>query len=173
MVFFALSTSAALTVWTLRHTAPSTAAIGGCVTVLPATALTIAGLHGAGLPAVYGGAALAGMAFGAVSQGALRMILASLDEADRATTLAAYYILSYLSMSLPAVAAGGATQLYGLATASHTYAVIGALLALAALAALAALDGPRRRAAPIQQPATSTDNTCAGIAPAPVQDIAP
>ncbi len=41
------------------------------------------------------------------------MLLASLDERDRAATLAAYYILSYLSMSLPAVAAGAAAQHYG------------------------------------------------------------
>ncbi|WAU86679.1 hypothetical protein O1Q96_25190 [Streptomyces sp. Qhu-G9] len=38
---------------------------------------------------VYSGAVLAGIAFGAVSQGALRMLLASLDERDRAATLAA------------------------------------------------------------------------------------
>ncbi|GAA1931560.1 MFS transporter [Streptantibioticus ferralitis] len=138
MVFFTLSAAAALTVWTLRRTAPFATAIGGYLAVLPAAALTLSGLHGAGLPAIYGGAALAGIAFGAVSQGALRMILASLDEQDRAATLAAYYVLSYLSMSLPAVAAGAATQHYGLGTASHAYAILAALLAVAALAALAA-----------------------------------
>ncbi|EPD92445.1 MULTISPECIES: MFS transporter [Streptomyces] len=136
MVFFTLSAAAALTVWTLRRTAPSTAAVGGCLAVLPAAALTLSGLHGAGLPAVYGGAALAGIAFGAVSQGALRTVLASLDERDRATTLAAYYVLSYLSMSLPAIAAGAATQAFGLGTTSHAYALTTALLAVAALAAL-------------------------------------
>ncbi|MGW2089890.1 MFS transporter [Streptomyces sp. NPDC001880] len=138
MVFFALSATAALTVWALRRRPPRATAIGGCLSVLPAAALTLSGLHGAGLPAVYGGAVLAGIAFGAVSQGALRMLLASLDERDRAATLAAYYILSYLSMSLPAVAAGAATQHYGLGTTSHAYAITAALLALAALAALAA-----------------------------------
>jgi predicted MFS family arabinose efflux permease len=106
--------------------------------------LTLSGLHGAGLPSVYGGAALAGIAFGAVSQGALRMTLASLDEQDRAATLAAYYVLSYLSMSLPAIAAGAATQHYGLRTTAHAYAIAAALLAVAALAALAM---SRRRAA--------------------------
>ncbi|MFE3830857.1 MFS transporter [Streptomyces sp. NPDC059092] len=138
MVFFALSATAALTVWALRRRPPRATAIGGCLSVLPAAALTLSGLHGAGLPAVYGGAVLAGIAFGAVSQGALRMLLASLDERDRAATLAAYYILSYLSMSLPAVAAGAATQHYGLGTTSHAYAITAALLALAALAALTA-----------------------------------
>jgi len=136
MVFFTLTAAATLTVWTLRRTAAHTAATGGSLAVVPATALTLSGLHGAGLPAVYGGAALAGIAFGAVSQGALRMTLASLDEQDRAATLAAYYVLSYLSMSLPAIAAGAATQHYGLRTAAHAYAIAAALLAVAALAAL-------------------------------------
>ncbi|MFF3788314.1 MFS transporter [Streptomyces sp. NPDC001933] len=138
MVFFTLSATAALTVWILRRTAPLAATIGGCLPILPATALTLSGLHGTGLPAIYGGAALAGIAFGAVSQGALRMLLASLDAHDRAATLAAYYILSYLSMSLPAIAAGAATQHYGLGNTSQAYAIIAALLALAALATLAA-----------------------------------
>jgi MFS family permease len=137
MVFFTLTAAAALTVWTSRRTAARTAATGGSLAVVPAAALTLSGLHGAGLPAVYGGAALAGVAFGAVSQGALRMTLASLGAQDRAATLAAYYVLSYLSMSLPAIAAGAATQHYGLRAASHVYAVAAALLAVAALAALA------------------------------------
>ncbi|TLS44425.1 MFS transporter [Streptomyces montanus] len=137
MVFFTVSAAAALTVWTLRRTAPL-AATGGALAVIPSAALSLLGLHGAGLPAVYGGAALAGIAFGAVSQGALRVMLASLDERDRAATLAAYYVLSYLSMSLPAIAAGAATQNFGLRTASHAYAVAAALLAVAAVAALTA-----------------------------------
>jgi MFS family permease len=144
MVFFVLTAAATLTVWTLRRTAPRAAATGGSLAVIPSAALSLLGLHGAGLPAVYGGAALAGIAFGAVSQGALRMTLASLDEQDRAGTLAAYYVLSYLSMSLPAIAAGAATQHYGLRTTAHAYAVAAALLAVAALAALAI---SRRRAA--------------------------
>ncbi|MDH6119460.1 MFS family permease [Kitasatospora sp. GAS204A] len=136
MVFFVLTAAATLTVWTLRCTAPRAAA-GGSLAVIASAALSLLGMHGSGLPAVYGGAALAGVAFGAVSQGALRMTLASLDEQDRAATLAAYYVLSYLSMSLPAIAAGAATQHYGLNTAAHAYAVTAALLAVAGLAALA------------------------------------
>ncbi|CCB71300.1 protein of unknown function (plasmid) [Streptantibioticus cattleyicolor NRRL 8057 = DSM 46488] len=59
------------------------------------------------------------------------MVLVSLDERDRAATLAAYHLLSYLSMSPPAIAAGAATQRYGLGTAAHAYAVTAALLAVA------------------------------------------
>ncbi|MEU1131258.1 MFS transporter [Streptomyces sp. NPDC005900] len=137
LIFFVLTAAATLTVWTLRSTAPRPAATGGSLAVIPSAALSLLGLHGAGLPAVYGGAALAGVAFGAVSQGALRMTLASIGEQDRAATLAAYYVLSYLSMSLPAIAAGAATQHYGLRTTALAYAIAAALLALTALAALA------------------------------------
>lgn len=152
MVFFTFSAAAALTMWGLRRTDPLTSAIGGCVVVLPATVLTLSGLHGVGLPAVHGGAALAGAAFGAVSQGVLRMLLASLDEQYRAAALAAYYVLSYLSMSLPAIAAGAATQCYGLlGTTSHAYAVVAALLAAAALTALAV---SRTRTGPRSSPRT-------------------
>ncbi|MEU0577557.1 MFS transporter [Streptomyces griseoincarnatus] len=151
MVFFTFSAAAALTMWVLRRTDPLTGAIGGCVVVLPATVLTLSGLHGVGLPAVHGGAALGGAAFGAVSQGVLRMLLASLDEQYRAATLAAYYVLSYLSMSLPAITAGAATQCYGLGTTSHAYAVVAALLAAAALTALAV---SRTRTGPRSSPRT-------------------
>ncbi|GGV12098.1 MFS transporter [Streptomyces filipinensis] len=138
MVFFTVSAAATLTVWTLRRTTPFAAATGGAVVVIPSVALSLSGLHGVGLLAVYAGAALAGFAFGAVSQGALRMMLTSLGEQDRAATLAAYYVLSYLSMSVPAIAAGAATQHFGLRTTSHTYAAAAALLAVAAVAALTA-----------------------------------
>ncbi|MFE6286597.1 MFS transporter [Streptomyces sp. NPDC057877] len=159
MVFFVLTAAATLTVWVLRRTAPRAAATGGSLAVIPSAALSLLGLHGAGLPAVYGGATLAGVAFGAVSQGALRMTLASLDERDRAATLAAYYILSYLSMSLPAIAAGAATQHYGLNTTAHTCASAAALLAVAALAALAMSRRGTARGAHTNLPYETQGNT--------------
>ncbi|MET8750258.1 MFS transporter [Streptomyces sp. NPDC004667] len=138
MVFFVVSSGAALTVWLLRGTTPLTAATRGSLAVVPSTALSLLGLHGAGLVAVYSGAALAGIAFGAVSQGTLRMMLGSLGHGDSAAALATYYILSYLSMSLPAIAAGVATQHFGLRTTCLVYAAAAALSAVAAAAALTA-----------------------------------
>ncbi|MFI1919399.1 MFS transporter [Nocardia sp. NPDC020380] len=136
MVFFIVTAAAALTVWTLRRTAPLDAAIGGSLMVIPSVVLSLLALHGFGLICVYLGAALAGIAFGAVSQGALRMMLASLEERERAATLAAYYVLSYVSMSLPVIAAGAAIRHYGLSTTSQTYAVGTAVLGMAAVAVL-------------------------------------
>ncbi|MGW9497119.1 MFS transporter [Streptomyces prasinus] len=145
MVFFALSASAALTVGAVRRAEPFTLEVCGCLAVPLAALLTLTGLHHTGLLAVYAGAALAGIAFGAVTQGALRTVLASLEERDRTASLASYYVLSYSSMSVPAIAAGAATQHYGLRSTAHVYAVAAALLAVAAAAALAAA---RRSARP-------------------------
>ncbi|MFC9819463.1 MFS transporter [Streptomyces erythrochromogenes] len=148
MVFFALSLSAAVTVWTTRVLRPLTATLLGCAAVPAAAALSLAGMHLVSLPAVFAAALLAGVAFGAVAQGSMRMVLARVPQADRSTTLAAYYALSYVAMSLPAVGAGVLTQSYGLRTAAHLYAGLVALLATAALLTLALTRTPARTRTP-------------------------
>ncbi|MDO0939063.1 hypothetical protein QQY66_47910 [Streptomyces sp. DG2A-72] len=145
MVFFALALSAALTVWATRGLRPVTATLLGRAAVLPAVALTLAALRLMYLPAVFTAAVLAGVAFGAVSQGSLRMVLAPVPRPDRSTTLAAYYVLSHVAMSLPAVGAGLLTERYGLRIAAHVYAALVAVLATAAAVVLAV--APRRASA--------------------------
>ncbi|MEV6677507.1 MFS transporter [Streptomyces erythrochromogenes] len=137
MVFFTLSLAAAVTVWTTRGLRPLTATLLGCAAVPAAVTLSLAGLHLISLPAVFAAALPAGVAFGAVTQGSMRMVLARVPRSDRSTTLAAYHVLSYVAMSLPAVGAGVLTQSYGLRTAAHLYAGLVALLAAAALLTLA------------------------------------
>ncbi|MFD0312858.1 MFS transporter [Streptomyces flavalbus] len=130
---FTLTATAALTTLALRRTAPRTTLEVGCATVVPAAALTLYATHGAGLPALCGGAALAGAAFGAVTQGGLRLTLAALPGHGRTGTLAAYQVLCYLSMSLPAVAAGAATVHHGLTAVAHAHATSTAVLAALSL----------------------------------------
>lgn len=149
MVFFTLSLSAALTVWATRSLRPMTATLLGCAAVPLAVALSLTSLHLMVLPAVFTAAVLAGVAFGAVSQGSLRLVLAGVPRPDRSATLAAYYVLSYVAMSLPAVGAGVFTNLYGLRTAAHLYA---ALVALLATAASVTLVEALRRGVPVSPP---------------------
>ncbi|MFF3248710.1 MFS transporter [Streptomyces sp. NPDC002870] len=160
MVFFTLSLSAALTVWATRALRPVTATLFGTAAIPVAVVLSLAGLHLKSLPAVFTAAVLAGVAFGAVSQGSLRMVLASVPRPGRSTTLAAYYVLSYVAMSLPAVGAGVLTQLYELGTAAHLYAALVALLSATALVTLIAAQ--RRASAPTTAPlAASRPPVCA------------
>ncbi|KJY24777.1 hypothetical protein VR46_42000, partial [Streptomyces sp. NRRL S-444] len=64
---------------------------------------------------------------------ALRLLLSPAAPDERAGTLAAYYVLSYLAMSVPAVLAGLLTNLYGLQRAVSLYAVTVILLTLTGL----------------------------------------
>ncbi|MBC2904682.1 MFS transporter [Streptomyces cupreus] len=136
MIFFTVSAAAALTVWAAGRLRPVTAALVGGSAVVPAVTLTLTGMYAGSVALVFAGAILAGVAFGAVSQGAVRMTLAPVSAKDRAATLAAYYVLSYLSMSIPAIAAGAATTLYGLTTAVLLYGLAVAALSVAAVTAL-------------------------------------
>ncbi|WP_371502464.1 MFS transporter [Kitasatospora sp. NBC_00374] len=157
LLFLTLTTAAALAMAATRGRPPAATAVAGCVLVLPSAALALAALHGAGLPALFGAAALAGTAFGAVTQAAMTMTLAPLHQRDRAAALASFHVLSYLSMGLPAMAAGALTQLHGPRLTAHGYVTGAAVLALVAAVSLAAGrdrdPGPRSA-----RPARTTEN---------------
>ncbi|MCX4993539.1 MFS transporter [Streptomyces sp. NBC_00568] len=138
LVFFTLTSTAALTVWATRRLPALTAALLGSSAVAPAMALSITALHFSSPALLFTGAALAGFSFGAVSQGALHSVLATVSAQERSGTLASYYVLSYLAMSLPAIAAGALATRYGLSTTALFYSSTLAILAIGAAAALAA-----------------------------------
>ncbi|MFJ1705912.1 MFS transporter [Kitasatospora sp. NPDC088346] len=148
LLFLTLTVAAALAMTATRRRPPVAVATAGSALVVPAAALALAALHGAGLPALFGAAALSGGAFGAVTQAAMTMTLAPLVQDDRAAALASFNVLCYLSMGLPAMAAGAATQHGGPRVTAHGYLAGAALLALIAVAALVAARrpaaGPRR-----------------------------
>lgn len=137
LVFFALTASAALAVCAVRRRAALTVSVAGTAALLPGALLTLGGLHLHSLLVLFAGTVLAGAGFGAVNQGALRLLLPAATPAERAGTLAAYYCVSYLAMSGPAIAAGALTNRYGLGTAVSAYTAAIVLLVLPALAGLA------------------------------------
>ncbi|MQS15911.1 MFS transporter [Streptomyces kaniharaensis] len=133
LVFFTLTAAAGLTGHACRALPARAVSLTGTVLLLPGTLLTLGAPHLHSLAALFAGAAAAGAGFGAVTQGALRLLLPPAAPGERAGTLAAYYVLAYLAMSVPAVLAGRLTDLYGLPTALSLYAATVLLLALAGL----------------------------------------
>ncbi|MFD3504581.1 hypothetical protein [Streptomyces sp. NPDC058678] len=109
MVFFTLTAVAAPTVYFTRRMRADVSALLGSCAVIPAAVLTLGALYLAGPVLLFAGAALAGFGFGAVSQGALRAVVDSVPAREKGGTLASYYVLSYLAMSLPAIGAGAPT----------------------------------------------------------------
>ncbi|MEU9133421.1 MFS transporter [Kitasatospora sp. NPDC048540] len=133
LVFFTLTAAAGLAGHAARSLPARAVSLGGSALLIPGALLTLSGPHLHSLAALFAGTALAGAGFGAVTQAALRLLLPPAAPAERAGTLAAYYVLSYLAMSIPAVLAGLLTNLYGLQTAVSLYAVTVIALTLAGL----------------------------------------
>ncbi|MFD9433062.1 hypothetical protein [Streptomyces sp. NPDC060002] len=111
--------------------------------MIPAAVLTLGALN---LPVpVFTGAAPAGFGFGVVSQGALRAVVDSVPAREKSGTLASYYVLSYLAMSLPAIGAGALTAGFGPRAAALAHAGCVAVLATVAVSTLTAPPRSRRR----------------------------
>ena len=133
LVFFTLTAAAGLAGHAARALPARTVSVAGTALLIPGALLTLSGPQLHSLSALFAGTTLAGAGFGAVSQGALLLLLPPAAPGERAGTLSAYYVLSYLAMSMPAVLAGVLTNLYGLGTAVTLYAATVILLTLAGL----------------------------------------
>ncbi|MFF1548917.1 MFS transporter [Streptomyces sp. NPDC058291] len=175
LVFFTLTAVAAPTVYFTRRMRAGVSALLGSCAVIPAAVLTLAALYLAGPVLLFAGAALAGFGFGAVSQGALRAVVGSVPAREKGGTLASYYVLSYLAMSLPAIGAGALTAGFGLRAAALAHAGCVAVLATVAVATLTApLRSRRRTPSPDahSRPATSNYTSASPDTPdTPAPDI--
>lgn len=86
------------------------------------------------------------MRFGVAFQGSLRSVLPLAEAHERAGLMAAFYVLSYLAFSLPAIAAGIMAHAVGLRPTTDGYGLT--LRTLAVLTALASgWEGRRRSSA--------------------------
>ncbi|HEX4405269.1 MAG TPA: MFS transporter, partial [Polyangia bacterium] len=145
LTLFVLAGSGALTVLAMRKRAAATFMIFGATVLLVGVGLTLVAAHVASGPLFFAGAVLAGMGFGAGFQGAIRTVLALTQPHERAGVLSVVYVVAYLAMGVPAVAAGfRVVHGGGLAGTAREYGV--ATMVLAALALVGALARPAPRA---------------------------
>ncbi|MEU9945403.1 MFS transporter [Streptomyces lavendulae] len=133
LVFFTLTAAAGLAGHAARALPARTVSLAGAALLIPGALLTLAAPHLHSLLALFAGTALAGAGFGGVTQGALRLLLRPAAPGERAGTLATYYALSYLAMSIPVVLAGLLTNLYGLQTSVALYGATVVALTLTGL----------------------------------------
>ncbi|MER7509359.1 MFS transporter [Streptomyces lavendulae] len=133
LVFFTLTAAAGLAGHAARALPARTVSLAGAALLIPGALLTLAAPYLHSLLALFAGTALAGAGFGGVTQGALRLLLRPAAPGERAGTLATYYALSYLAMSIPVVLAGLLTNLYGLQTSVALYGATVVALTLTGL----------------------------------------
>jgi len=145
--------TAAMTVAS-RASGPATM-LAGCLILLPGIAVTLVAIQTASGAAFLAGTALAGAGFGTAMLGAFSTITAQAAPGQRASLIAAYFIVSYTAFSIPVVAAGVATTHIGLHRTALAYCAAIAVLAAVAAASLIF----RNRSAPRLHPGRKTATT--------------
>jgi MFS family permease len=126
--------------WTARL-----AVVGGSLLVALGVAITIVGIRSESALPLFLGSGVAGLGFGAALAGSFRTLTPLAQPNERASLLAAVYLVSYTAFSVPAVIAGLAVTHYGLRDTATVYAAAVVVLALtAALATQLTLAASRR-----------------------------
>jgi MFS family permease len=135
---FALSATAAVSTMLTRKRAPRTVMLTGACALLGGVALVLLSIEVTSTALFFLGTAIAGIGFGGGFQGAMRTILPLVKPAERSGVLSVVFLVSYISLGLPAVLGGWLAVHSGVLTASREYGagviVLGALTLLGMLA---------------------------------------
>jgi hypothetical protein len=139
----ALTVTAVSSVYLLRNVPARTVLVWGIAGLVAGVAITLVALGAGSVALFFVGTAVSGVGFGAGFQGGIRTVVPLAEPHERAGVLSLLFVVSYLGMGVPAVAAGfGATDGLGLRGAARVYG-----LALIVLAGLALAGLRRTRAA--------------------------
>jgi hypothetical protein len=136
LVVSALTLSGAISVLLLRSALPRRMLSVGTVVLAAGVAVTLAGVREQLVWLMLVGTVVSGIGFGATFSGAMRTVLPLASTQERAELLAAFYVVGYLSFSLPAVLTGFAVPTVGLTVAAYVYGAIVILMALASMIAV-------------------------------------
>ena len=145
----------------LRNRSPRTLVLLGSAALIVGIGVVLLGVETTDLPLFFAGSGITGVGFGASFQGGIRSVVPLAETHQRAGVLSTLFVVSYLAMGLPAVAAGVlVVHGGGLLSTARIFAI--AVMALASVALLGQL-----RRTPVPGPATSGPP-----APPPAVDVA-
>lgn len=133
LVIVALTATGAATSILTRAGHPERVLIGGAAMLALGVGITLLGLNTETTALFFVGSVTAGVGFGAGFSGAFKTVVSLAPPTERASLIAAVYVLSYLGFSLPAVAAGIAVSHAGLLPTTNVYGSVVAALGLVAL----------------------------------------
>jgi hypothetical protein len=106
VALFLLAGAGALAVLSTQHLSPHALTAGGAATMFAGLGVVLVALDLEALPLFLAGTALAGTGVGAGFQGALRSVVALIEAHERAGVVSVLFVISYLALGVPAVAAG-------------------------------------------------------------------
>jgi predicted MFS family arabinose efflux permease len=137
LALFILAASGCLAVLALRHREPRAMMTFGAAMLAVGVGVATWSLPQHAIGVFFAGTSIAGIGFGTGFQGAVRSIVPFAAPHERAGVLSIVFIVSYLSMGVPAIAAGVLLARHGdiIATAGQFGRVVIALALAAVLAA--------------------------------------
>jgi predicted MFS family arabinose efflux permease len=127
----ALALSAALSQMIFHRMTPWIGATAGSAALAAGTLLIIAAAETGSGAAYLAGSVIAGAGFGVAFLAGLRQLVGVIPDQHRAAVMSAFYIVAYLSLSVPAVIAGVVVTHLGLDTTFETFGSVVAVVALA------------------------------------------
>jgi MFS family permease len=119
--------------------------IGSAAALVTGLVVTPWGIHAHAVVPLFVGSAIAGGGFGTSFNASVRSLVPLAPADQRAATMAAFFVLSYLAFSLPALAAGAAVGVFGLDTVALGYGAV--LIVLCAWAGVTLVLQPAARSA--------------------------
>jgi predicted MFS family arabinose efflux permease len=142
LVIFSLMGVGAVASAAVQRRDPRGLLIAGSIVVVIGVGLTLAAVAAGSSALLYAGSTIAGIGFGPAFSGVVRGLGPLAPPEQRGALFAALYIVVYLAISVPTIAAGVATSHYGLNDTTYVYGAV--VMVLAAATAVAVL---RRREA--------------------------
>ncbi len=142
---FALAGSAAIGQLVFGRTAPWVGAATGSVALAVGLVVIVLAAATDSSALLLVGGIVGGAGFGVAFLGALRALSVAIPPEHRGAVMSAFYVVAYLSLSLPAVVAGFVVTPLGL---ESTFEIFGSIVA--ALALLVALEAWRQRPRPVK-----------------------
>jgi hypothetical protein len=130
LVIFALAGTGAAGSFVFRRTEPSRLLVRGSVVVICGVAVSLFGVLSGSLAILYAGSVVAGIGLGAGFSAFVRVTAPLVAPERRGALVAAIYVVTYLSFSVPTIIGGAAVTVFGLRDTAYGYGIV--VIALAA-----------------------------------------
>jgi MFS family permease len=124
VVIMALAGGAAIASAFVQAVDPRTAILRGSLVVVGGVALTLIAVVYDSTTGLYAGSAIAGLGLGPAFSGVVRSLGPLAPPEERGALFAAVYIVIYVAISVPTIAAGIATSRFGLRDTTYAYGVV-------------------------------------------------
>jgi MFS family permease len=133
-------------IFTLRNASARVVMLTGIAALVVGVAITLLALTTRSAAVFFVGTAVSGVGFGSGFQGAIRTVLPRVAAHERAGVLSLLFVISYLGLGVPAVAAGFlATHGAGLIGAARYYGAVLIVLAVFAMLSLVRAERKERK----------------------------